>query len=176
MTGGQPVTLLFLTLQGRDGVGMRKFVRGLQIVVESIGAYMMSIMVAIVIYQVFGRYVLHKTPAWSEEVALLFMTAYGFLSIAAGFGRRSHLGVTMLFDRLPAPIRRILNVLSDLLIIFFGIFLFIEGYKFTQLTWSSTLPATGLPNGLQYLIVPITGILIVIYGIYWLIVGEEEVR
>lgn len=154
--------------------GMRKFVHGVERIVESVGSYMMAIMVAIVIYQVFGRYVLRKTPGWSEEVALLFMTAYGFLSIATGFGRRSHLSVTMLYDRFPAPIRRSLDYFSDILIVLFGVFLFIEGYKFTQLTWSSTLPATGLPNGLQYLVVPITGAVIVIYGLFWLLIGEEE--
>ncbi|MGC7873728.1 TRAP transporter small permease [Desulfosporosinus sp. SYSU MS00001] len=153
---------------------VRKVIHGLENVVEVFGAYMMAIMVGIVIYQVFGRYVLHKTPAWSEEVALLFMTAYGFLSIATGFGRKSHLSVTLLFDKLPQPIRKVLDLLNDIIIILFGIFLFYEGYKFTTLTWSSILPATGWPNGLQYLIVPVTGILIVIYGLYWLFIGEEE--
>ncbi|MDI6813623.1 MAG: TRAP transporter small permease [Desulfitobacteriaceae bacterium] len=154
--------------------GLRKFVHGVERIVEGVGSYMMGIMVAIVIYQVFGRYVLHKTPGWSEEVALLFMTAYGFLSIATGFGRRSHLSVTLLYGHFPAPIRRVLDYFSDILIVLFGVFLFIEGYKFTQLTWSSDLPATGLPNGLQYLVVPITGVVIVIYGLFWLLVGEEE--
>ena len=153
---------------------LRKLIHGLESVVETVGAYMMAIMVGIVIYQVFGRYVLHVTPAWTEEVALLFMTAYGFLSIATGFGHQSHLSVGLLYDRFPAPARRVLDYLNDITVIFFGIFLFIEGYKFTVLTWSSILPATGLPNGLQYLIVPVTGILIVIYGIYWLLIGKEE--
>lgn len=154
--------------------GPRKFVRGVERIVEGVGSYMMGIMVAIVIYQVFGRYVLHKTPGWSEEVALLFMTAYGFLSIATGFGHRSHLEVSILYDRLPERFRHVLDYFTDILIVLFGVFLFVEGYKFTQLTWASNLPATGLPNGLQYLVVPITGIVIVIYGLFWLLVGEEE--
>lgn len=153
---------------------LRWMVHGIETVVEWIGSYMMGIMVAIVIYQVFGRYVLHKTPAWTEEIALVIMTAYGFLSIATGFSRRSHLSVTMLYDHFPPLIRRILDYLADIAVILFGVFLFIEGYKFTILTWSSELPATGLPNGLQYLVVPVTGLLIVIYGLYWLFISEEE--
>ncbi|MHB1653282.1 MAG: TRAP transporter small permease [Desulfitobacteriaceae bacterium] len=153
---------------------VRRIVYNIEAVVEGFGSYMMAIMVIIVIYQVFGRYVLHKTPGWSEEVALLFMTAYGFLSIATGFGHRSHLSVSMLYDHMPKPLRLILDYLTDILVVLFGVFLLVEGYKFTVLTWSSSLPATGLPNGVQYLVVPVTGAIIVVYGLYWLFVGEEE--
>ncbi|MDA8441397.1 MAG: TRAP transporter small permease [Peptococcaceae bacterium] len=153
---------------------MRRVVKAIDTVVEWIGAYMMVIMVAIVAYQVFARYVLRNTPAWSEEVALLFMTAYGFLSIGTGLGRRCHLSVTIIYDRAPAWLRPWLDRLSDVLSIGFGLLLLIEGYKFTVLTWSSQLPATGLPNGLGYVAVPVTGLVIIISGLKWLFVGEEE--
>lgn len=131
-------------------------------VVEAIGSYMMAVMVIIVFLQVFSRYVLHNTPAWSEEVALLFMTAYGFLSIATGIGRKVHLSITVLYDRFPSMVQKLLNLLSDVLSVLFGLFLMVEGYKFTVLTWSSQLPATGLPNGVQYMVIPFTGLVIVI--------------
>lgn len=151
--------------------------RGVQVfenLVEWFGSYMMAAMVAIVAYQVFGRYVLLRTPAWTEEVALLFMTAYGFLSIATGIGRGVHLRITIISDRLPAKIQTTLNWLSDILSIAFGVFLMVEGYKFTVLTWSSQLPVTGLPNGLQYAVIPVTGLIIVVYGIYLFIPAKER--
>lgn len=153
---------------------IRRIVHGIETLVEWVGSYMVGIMVAIVIYQVFGRYVLHQTPAWTEEIVLLFMTAYGFLSIACGFGRQSHLSVSMLYDRFPKWLRSVMDRASDLLIVAFGVFLFVEGYKFVGLTWSSTLPVTELPNGIQYLVVPVTGLIIVIHGLFWLFIGEEE--
>lgn len=142
--------------------------------VEWVGAYMMAVMVAIVAYQVFGRYVLHKTPAWTEEVALLFMMAYGFLSIATGIGRGAHLRINIIYERLPHRVQLVLDWMADILNILFGLFLIIEGYKFTVLTWSSQLPVTGLPNGLQYVVIPITGLVIVIYGLYLFIPSKER--
>jgi TRAP-type C4-dicarboxylate transport system permease small subunit len=141
---------------------MKHIIDGFDNVVETIGSYMMAIMVIIVFCQVFSRYVLRNTPAWSEEVALLFMTAYGFLSIATGLGRKVHLSITVLYDRFPSKVQMLLNWLSDGLSIMFGLFLMIEGYKFTILTWSSQLPATGLPNGVQYMVIPFTGLVIVV--------------
>ncbi|APC07506.1 TRAP transporter small permease [Neomoorella thermoacetica] len=146
----------------------------LECTVEICGAYMMALMVALVFYQVFGRYILHRTPGWTEEVALLSMMAYGFLSIAIGFARGSHLSINILYDQLPLQLRRVLDRFYEVLVIGCGVFLLIEGYKFTVLTWSSILPATGLPNGLQYLIVPITGIVIIVFGLFKLIAGEKE--
>ncbi len=141
---------------------MQQAINGFDNVVEAIGSYMMAIMVIIVFYQVFARYILRNTPAWSEEIALLFMTAYGFLSIATGIGRQVHLSITVLYDRFPPKGRRVMDWLSNGLSVLFGLFLMIEGYKFTVLTWSSQLPATGLPNGVQYMVIPFTGLVIVV--------------
>lgn len=145
-------------------------------IVEILGSYMMGIMVALVAYQVFGRYVLKQTPAWTEETVLLCLTTFGFLSIATGFIHGSHLSVDILDAHLPPRIRFVLDRLNQLLVIGFGFFLLVYGYRFTVLTWSSRLPVTGLPNGLQYLIVPVTGLVIIVGGLFMLIGIEKEER
>ncbi|OIQ60799.1 TRAP transporter small permease [Neomoorella thermoacetica] len=146
-----------------------KIYRLLKFIVEICGAYMMGFMVAIVFYQVIGRYIFHKTPGWTEEVALLFMMAYGFLSIAIGFAQGSHLSINLLYDRLPIKLRGLLDYIYALLVIGCGIFLLISGYKFTVLTWSSMLPATRLPSGVQYLAIPVTGLVIIVFGLFQLV-------
>jgi TRAP-type C4-dicarboxylate transport system permease small subunit len=150
------------------------FIRVLDRTVEYAGAIMVAAMVLIVFYQVFGRYVLNKVPAWSEETVLLLMMWYGFLSISIGFRYKFHLRITFLMDRFPASIQKMADRLAHLLTMGFGVIFIIEGYKFTILTWQSTLPVTKLPAGVQYLIIPITGILTVIYGLIWLLGWKEE--
>jgi TRAP-type transport system small permease protein len=154
--------------------GFRKVIFFIDRFVEYTGALMMFGMVAIVIWQVFGRYVLHKTPSWSEEVALLLMMYFGFLSISIGFRYQFHIRIHFIADRFPKPIQVLLNKLADLLVAAFGILLMIEGYKFTVLTWSSTLPVTKLPTGVQYLIIPVTGVLTFVYGLLWLFGWKEK--
>jgi TRAP-type transport system small permease protein len=156
------------------GKALRKTIGVIDRTVELIGACMMAVMVAIVVWQVFARYVLHSIPAWSEEIALLLMVWYGFLSIGFGFRHRLHLEISMFIDKFPVPVQKAAEKLSDLLIAGFGLLLIIEGYKFTVLTWTSTLPVTKLPTGVQYLIIPVTGVLTMLYGLIWLFGWKEK--
>jgi TRAP-type C4-dicarboxylate transport system permease small subunit len=152
----------------------QSIVRFIDRAVELITAYMMAAMVCLVTYQVFGRYVLHRIPSWTEEVALLFMMWFGFLSIALGFRHQLHIRITMFVDKLPVLGQRAAEWLSHLIVIGFGLLLIVEGYKFTLLTWHSTLPVTKLPTGMQYVIIPITGVLTMLYGLVWIIGGNRE--
>ncbi|MGA9173242.1 MAG: TRAP transporter small permease [Thermoactinomyces sp.] len=153
---------------------IRKFIQFLDRSVEIVGAVMMIVMVLIVCWQVFGRYVLHSVPSWSEEVALLLMMWYGFLSIGIGFRYKLHLRISMFVEKLPKQIQRITEALSNVLIVAFGLLLIIEGTKFSLLTWTSTLPVTKLPTGVQYIIIPITGVLTMLYGLVWLLGWKER--
>jgi TRAP-type transport system small permease protein len=152
----------------------KRFIHFLDRFVEYVSAFMMFAMVAIVVWQVFGRYVLHKIPAWSEEVALLLMMWFGFLSISIGFRYQLHLRISFLVDRFPRPIQFLADKLADLLVVAFGLLLIVEGYKFTILTWASTLPVTKLPTGIQYVIIPVTGVLTMLYGLLWLFGWKEK--
>lgn len=153
---------------------LRKAIRLLDRLVEWIGAYLMVVMVAIITWQVFSRYVLHHTPAWSEETVLVLMMWFGFLSIAIGFRHQLHLRISMLVDRFPTSVQWAVDKLANLLIIAFGVLFVVEGYKFILLTWPDKLPVTQLPQGIQYLVIPVAGALAVIYGLMWLFGWKEE--
>ncbi len=153
-----------------------KFVRVIDHLVEWIGAYLMAVMVAIVFMQVFTRYVLQNTPPWTQEITLLFMMWFGFLSITIGFRRNSHLKLTIFANMMPKIVQVILIKATDILVIAFGILMIYEGYTFVQLTWTSYLPITGLPQGVQYLVIPIAGAITVIYGLVNLFSRKEELK
>lgn len=152
---------------------VHKIVRGIDRTIEFIGALMMLIMTLIIVYEVFGRYALHSEPAWSEEISLLLMTAFGFLSICIGFRYGFHLRLTFLVNRFSPIVQKSLEVLSNILVMGFGILLLIEGYNITAMTWPSTLPATGMPGGVQYIIIPVTGVVTMLYGLRGLLVRKE---
>lgn len=69
---------------------------------------------------------------------------------------------------MPVSVQKLLDKLTHLLTVGFGIVFIIEGCKFTILTWDSSLPATKMPNGIQYLIIPFSGVLTLLYGLLWL--------
>lgn len=152
---------------------VHKIVRGIDRTIEFLGALMMLVMTIIIIYEVIGRYVLHSEPSWSEEVSLLLMTAFGFLSICIGFRYDYHLRLTFIVNKFSPVAKNILEMISNILVILFGVLLIVEGYNIVVLTWPSSLPATGLPGGVQYIIIPVTGVVTMLYGLRGLVVRKE---
>lgn len=153
---------------------LRKAIQILDRLVKWVGAYLMVVMVVIITWEVFSRYVLHHTPAWNEEIVLLLMMWFGFLSIAMGFRKQLHIRISILVDRFPKGAQWAVDKLANLLVIAFGALLTVEGIKFVRLTWPDKLPVTQMPQGIQYLIIPAAGVLTVIYGLMWLFGWKEE--
>ncbi|RGZ00647.1 TRAP transporter small permease [Clostridium sp. AM58-1XD] len=61
--------------------------------VEGVAVVFMWGMVCIVAYSVFMRYVLHNAPRWGDELALLCMVWFGFLSAAVALKEDRHIRI-----------------------------------------------------------------------------------
>ena len=121
-------------------------------------------MVLVVSWQVFGRFVLNNSPRWTSEVSLLLIGWLGFLGIAIGIREGSHIAVGYFSDKLPAALQPAIDRLGPLLMVFFGGYLVVQGWDFTQLMMANTMPATNLPRAWQYAAMPVSGILVLLYG------------
>jgi len=133
-------------------------------VVEGCAIGMLLAMVLIVFVQVITRKLFSFVFFWSEEVTLLCLTWFSFMGIAIGFREGLHLAMDMVSGFLPKRVDRILDKIINLTTFAFGVYLLIWGWEFAQLMSESTLAATKLPNSVQYLVVPITGVLTCIYS------------
>jgi TRAP-type C4-dicarboxylate transport system permease small subunit len=100
--------------------------------------------------------------AWSEEITLLCLTWFTFMGIAVGFRERLHLGME-LFDKLPPKVLLVTDRFVDLVTFFFGLYLVIYGWNFAMMMRGSILAATEMPNLVQYIVMPITGVMTCIY-------------
>jgi TRAP-type C4-dicarboxylate transport system permease small subunit len=60
------------------------------IVISTAGLVLMTLIIG---WQVFARYVLNASPAWSESAALLLMLYYIMLAAAVGVYENFHLGL-----------------------------------------------------------------------------------
>ena len=132
---------------------------------EYLGLTFLVAMVLIVTWQVLARQGLGSAPQWSEEVSLILMVWIGFIGIAIGFRERVHIALEFLVSRFPERAQLLLEKLTYLLILGFGLFLVVQGWAFTSQTLSSTLPSTGLPRGTLYAIMPLTGVMVCLYSI-----------
>ena len=59
-------------------------------------------MTAFVAWQVFGRYVLNRSPSWTEPGSVMLMSWFIFLGAAVGVRENNHMGFDVLLYVLPA--------------------------------------------------------------------------
>ena len=119
----------------------------------------LNVFVAVIMRRFFG----HMAP-WSEEISLLSLTWFSFMGIAIGFREELHLGMDLLDHYISPKALAIWDRAIDVVVFGFGVYLTYYGAEFTMKMGTSTLAITGWPNMVQYIVMPITGILTCIYS------------
>lgn len=123
------------------------------------------LMTAFVAWQVFGRYVLNRSPSWTEPASVMLMSWFIFLGAAVGVRENNHLGFDVLVYVLPRGGKRVLRMISDLVILAFGIGMIWYGAQLVALTWSSVLPSLGISGAFDYFPLVAGGVLASIFAL-----------
>lgn len=87
---------------------------------ENLCVLFLLMMVIIVCITVFGRFVLNKTPAWGDEIAIACMIWFGLVSSSLAERDDKHIRISVLDTIYPKPLVRIFHLTSYLLKLFFG--------------------------------------------------------
>jgi TRAP-type C4-dicarboxylate transport system permease small subunit len=122
-------------------------------------------MVIIIAWQVFGRYVLRSSPSWTEQAAMTLMIWFVLLAAAAGVREGFHIRIVAVEESVPAAVRKTMRILADLLMSGAGVAMAVWGGEMVMRTWSHVIPSLGLPRGLAYLGLPISGALIALFSL-----------
>ena len=123
------------------------------------------IIVVVVSVQVISRKFLGTSIRWSEEVALFFMIWMAFISMAVGVQKGLHIAVGLFYNMLPPTAAKIVNKIDQIIVLGFGVFMVYYGALLVESTMSSTLPATQWPAGVEYLMIPVSGVFIVYFSL-----------
>ena len=122
-------------------------------------------MTAFVAWQVFCRYVLNNSPSWTEPGSVMLMSWFIFLGAAVGVRENNHLGFDVLLYVLPKSGKRVLRMISDVVILAFGVGMVWYGGQLAALTWNTTLPSLGISGAFDYLPVVAGGVLVVLFAL-----------
>lgn len=120
------------------------------------------LMVSITLAQVIFRYVLTAPLPWSEELARYCFVWIVFLGAAIGLSRGIHLGVDLLVNMLPDPLRRGLDVLTSALIACFAVAVIIASLPVINMNMLQRSPALSVQMSWIYIAIPISMGLIVL--------------
>jgi len=128
----------------------------------------MSIMVINVLWQVFSRYFLGTPSSFTDELARYLMIWIGILGAAYVSGRNKHVAIDVLPSRLSAKTQKKLRLVVRILIILFCLLaLVIGGSRLVYVTYvlDQYSPALQVPLAVVYMVIPISGLLIIYYKI-----------
>lgn len=138
-------------------------------VLEIILVVLMSVMTLNVLWQVFSRYILNDPSSFTDELARYLLIWIGLLGAAYATGKRMHLAISLIPPKWMNIYRE--HVLAKIAAISVGLFallvLVIGGGRLVYLTYylEQKSPALEISLAYIYLVLPLSGILIIIYSI-----------
>jgi TRAP-type C4-dicarboxylate transport system permease small subunit len=122
-------------------------------------------MTAVVFWQVVGRYAFNSTPAWAEQVALFLMSWFIILGAATGVRERDHLGFEIGLAHAPRPLAFLMRVVTEVLVLAFGLAMVWYGIELAAGTWSAPMPILGIAQGWDYVPIAAGGVLIALFSL-----------
>lgn len=136
---------------------MKKLLDKIDSTVEYLVAAVFALILLVGAWQVFSRYVLGFTPAWSAELQIYGHILIVFFAISIGYRKGAHLYMDSLRKRMPRHVGYAFEWLIELLWAAFGMVLVIYGYKLVEVTVNQTTPGLGISMSYPYLILVVSG-------------------
>ena len=131
-------------------------------------AIIMAILVLDVLWQVASRYLLNSPSSFTDELAGFLLIWVGLLGAAYGTGTKIHLAIDLLPSKLNFRRRKYLEVVINTLIAVFALVIFVIGgtwLVYTRFYLGQISAALELPLGYVYLVLPISGVLMIFYAV-----------
>jgi TRAP-type C4-dicarboxylate transport system permease small subunit len=145
--------------------------------VKVLVASCMAMMVVVVTWQVFSRYAMGDPSPWTEEVARMLLIWVGLLGGVYAYREKAHLGLDLLRQKVSVVGQRRLDMITDISCGLFALtVLVIGGGSLVQLTWElkQTTAVLGVPMAWVYVVLPLSGVLIVYYSAVSLFLSKPE--
>ncbi len=133
---------------------------------------LMSVIVLDVTWQVVTRFILRSPSSFTEELAGFLLIWIGLLGASYAYYTRAHLGIDILTARMTGARKDLVEILKYSVVSLFALsVLVIGGLRLVNLTFTlkQISPAMGIPMGYVYLVLPITGTLMIYFSISFIV-------
>lgn len=145
---------------------MHKVKAGIMRILGILIIFLFGAMTVIGTYQIVTRYFFNRPSTVSEELLTYSFTWMALLASAYVFGKRDHMRMGFLADQLTGTARKYLEIFIDLLTFALAaVVLVYGGISITKLTMIQMTASLRVPMGYIYVIVPVTGVLIMIFSL-----------
>jgi TRAP-type C4-dicarboxylate transport system permease small subunit len=141
------------------------------LIIAVIGLYAI---VAAVVFQVFGRYVMNDTPTWAEALTLVLILYVALFGAAVGVRDAGHIGMESLLVLVSDEWRRRLEVVIHLLVAIFGVLMVAGGWGLMSGVLSYKIPTLGISEGWHYAPLVLSGALIFLFSVEHIIANLQR--
>lgn len=136
--------------------------KGLTSLVFLLAGLLIVAMSALVIFQVFTRYVLGNPADWTEELVTTSLMWACFLCGAYALLNRQHMALHVFRDKLPTAARRLVTIAVDALVLAFAAVVMVwGGIQLVLVSLDAPSAILQIPRGLAYAAAPVGGLLMV---------------
>lgn len=140
-----------------------KVKKGMNFLLSRIAAILLVAMTALVIYQVFTRYVLNDPAAFTDEIVRYLLIWTGFIGAAYAFSTRQHMALVFVREKMRPISRKVLVTATDALVLLFALLVMVIGGTKLALSAVKEFSALlGVPRTLVYSMAPISGVFIIV--------------
>lgn len=128
----------------------------------------MSVMVLNVLWQVFTRFVIGTPSSFTDELARYLMIWVGILGAAYAAGKDMHIAINVLTQKFNKETQQKLAAIVKIMVILFALTaMVIGGSRLVYVTYvlNQLSPALQIPLAYVYLVIPLSGLVIIYYKI-----------
>lgn len=146
-------------------------------VLETVCVFIFAFITIVGTYQIVVRYVFNSPSTVSEELLTYSFTWLALLGAALVFGKKEHMAMTYFADKIKGKGRIVLSLVIEIIVMLFAVSVMIfGGLSITKLTMTQVTASLGIPMGYVYAVVPISGVITVIYNILNIVGLVEEIK
>ena len=130
----------------------------------AVAAACLVLMILIIPWGVFARYVLGRGSSWPEPMAILLMIIFSFFAAAACYRDNLHIAVMALPNSFSATARTALGWAAETGMVATNLFMVVWGVALVEVTWHQVIADFPvLSVGLTYLPVPVGGAITLLF-------------
>src|ERR1700750_1454151 len=137
-----------------------------------VGTTALVLISAVIPWAVFTRYVLNSASSWPEPLAVLLTIVLTFIGAAAAYRLHLPMNVGYFANQTPPQVRKLLDLLVQLLMAAIALFMIVWGESLVEVTWHNTIADFPfLSVGVTYLPIPVGGVCLLLFIIERIFLG-----
>ena len=147
--------------------------------IEKILVILFAMMTLTVTWQVFSRFVLNSPSSYTEELSTYILIWISLLGGVYAFRKKAHIGIDILTNKLSKPFDKFSKYIIHFANILFFSFVFVWGglnLVMITLQLNQISASLKIKIGYIYFILPISGLLMIYYSIYFLLNDETILK